>query len=161
MEPIVEAILESLKRKDERYLAFEEFNSNRFEVKTEQNEELGHRTFFRFDICGDTVRFEIKYIFGVLDYVHYNEYGDVLELLRENNDTFASSSAYLALIENQGDYVASLQTCRTFLAKWDPDDIAEMIHLANYDIRMSPYFLYEFDKPVAPAIKVFGPQGQK
>ena len=159
MEPIVKEILDALKMWNEKYLEFEEMGDNRFVVKLEINEELGWETFFNFDVCGDTVRFEVKHLFGILDRVHDNEYADVLDILMENNDSFGGTSAYLALIENNGNYFASLQSSRAFLVKWDPDDIAMMIDLAHCDIMMSTYFL--IGKPVVPAIKIFGPSEQQ
>ena len=155
MEPIVKEILEALNRLNEKYLEFEDMGDNRFVVKLEINEELGWETFFNFDVCGDTIRFEVKHLFGILDRVQDNEYADILDMLTENNGSFGGTSAYLALIENNGNYFASLQSSRAFLDKWKPDDIAMMIDLAHCDIMMSTYFLS--GKPVIPAIQIFRP----
>ena len=78
MEPIVKEILEALNRLNEKYLEFEDMGDNRFVVKLEINEELGWETFFNFDVCGDTIRFEVKHLFGILDRVQDNEYADIL-----------------------------------------------------------------------------------
>lgn len=158
MAPIVNSILEALKRNyDKKYISFEGVGSDRFEVKTELNDILAHRTFFNFEICGDTLRFEVKLIFGVLDPDGDYSLRDVLAMLKHNNGTFGSTSSYLALIEADGVKLATFQTYRTFLDKWDPNDIAAMIDLAYQDILMSPYFMLEMEEPIAPAIKKFGP----
>ena len=157
MASIIDSILEALKRNYvKKYITFEGCGSDSFEVKTELNDILAHRTFFNFEICGDTIRFEVKLIFGVLDPEGDYNLRDVLAMLKHNNGTFGSTSSYLALIESDGVYLATLQSCRTFLNKWDTNDIAAMIDLAYQDIYMSPYFMIDMEPPIAPAIKKFG-----
>jgi hypothetical protein len=45
--------------------------------------------------------------------------------------------------------------------KWEPADIAEMINLQFHDLKMSPLLLLNSDPPIAPAIRVFGPNNRR
>lgn len=134
MDSNVDKILACLNRR-ENFISFVDVGENSVYVRTPLTDANDHATYLNFEISDDVLRVEIKHFFGLL----YGEYEpsdtELLQFLRENAATFASSSAYLAIEEVKGDLFLSLQTYRTFFLKWPPDEIAEHISLAFFDIK--------------------------
>jgi len=105
------------------------------EVITSLTKSLNHRSFITYDITSDqqVVRFETKYVFGNLYYKKMS-IEDLLDILRQNDGTFLTTSCYAATqVIDDFEYI-SVQSCSPFLLKWPTKEIAEMLDLVFWDI---------------------------
>lgn len=134
MHSIVSAIVANLK--DENFISCEEIDENRIYVETPLTKHR-HKTYITFEVSDDVLRLDFKHTFGMLDVASHGEFEDVAAILLDNNGTFHMSSAYLAIELIDSLPYTSLQTYRTFLTKWPPEEIADQIKLTFYDIKMA------------------------
>lgn len=141
------------------FKSFEEVDTHIYRVTTQLTELFEHETYFRFEISSDVLRFEIKHFLGFLDEQSTRE--DLVDILKENDATFGTTSCYVCLKSINNSQYVSLQNNHCFLMKWESADIAEMINLQFHDLKMSAFFLFKTDPPIAPAIKVFGPDNPR
>lgn len=146
----------------EYFKHFEEMEENLFSVTTQLTELFEHQTCFRFDICDDVLRFEIKHFLGFLD--ERSTFDDLLNILQENDHSIGTTSCYVCLHpphSSNGVSYVSLQNNHSFLMKWESADIAAMINLQFFDLKNSGYFLFKYDPPIAPAIRMWGPDNPR
>lgn len=141
---------------------FEEVGENLYRVTTQLTELFGHDTYFRFEIYSDVLRFEIRHFFGYLN--EQSTIHDLIDILKENDRSLGTTSCYACLHPphpSNGISYVSLQNNHSYLMKWESADIAEMINLQFHDLKMSGYLLLKRDPPIAPAIRVWGPDNPR
>lgn len=132
---------------------------NHFLVKTQLTELFEHETYFRFEISSDVLRFEFRHYCGFLEEDTARD--EMLAILKENNQSLGTTSCYACVQVINGTPYISLQSNHSYLMKWPSTEIADMINLQFHDLKMSVFFLFKTDPPIAPAIKVFGPSNPR
>ncbi len=95
------------------------------------------KVFIDFEITSDVIRYEISFLFGIINHEKQIDVDCVLEMLKENTNTFQKTSAYLSAVDKEGSIYLLLNSYHQYLAKWDDIDIAEMLGLQLLDIKLA------------------------
>lgn len=118
---------------------FEELNELGFEIETSHSGG-GSFTFLTFKPTEDMkfLRVEINHIFGVLDtgLDAQSAVKQLVLLMKENQKSFQTTSAYFGLTEQDNALYASLNSTHHFLGKWDPVEIGRALSMAFMDLMM-------------------------
>jgi hypothetical protein len=127
-------------------LDFKVESEDGFELKTNLTQ---HKTFLRYETSGadEVLRVELTHFFGHLNLGKADDLTSFLsEMLEQNMPAFRGSGAYLGIQANSPFPLVGLCTTHTFILTLSDADIAEMLSITLFDLKMG--LLFTFPPPV-------------
>ena len=159
MKERIISILNRLKAKGEEGLTgsivdFEAKSDYIFQLRINKNR--GFDTYFKYETSGtedEVLRVELSHFFGHLDLNRVDNPAQFLvEMLEQNVPSFRGSSACLGLKASSPSPLVCLNATHIFLATLSDSDIAEVLSIAIFDLKMG--FMFTFP----PAVVTWDPE---
>lgn len=130
-------------------LNFKAEDADGFELQTNLTQ---HKTFLRYETSGnkgadEVLRIELTHFFAHLDLSKAeNPTQFLFEMLGQNMPAFRGSAAYLGIQANSPFPLVGLCTTHTFILTLSDSDIAEILSIVIFDLKMG--LLFTFPPPV-------------
>jgi hypothetical protein len=113
-----------------------------FELQTNLS---GQKTLLRFEKSGEdeVLRIELTHGFGQLDLTRTDNPTEfLLEMLQENIPSFRNSGACVGLKKESTRLIVCLTSTHQFVATMSDSDIAEVLSIAIFDLKMGMSFTF-------------------
>jgi len=105
---------------------FEKTDNNTFVMHTIYS-DWGHRTQLTYDKYDDIIKIELTHIFGYLDFSAATNMSELLRPLVMNSSSKNKQGVFLAGEPEGNRLLLSLRDSHEYFAKWDDEDIAQLL----------------------------------